>query len=790
MIKNYLTIAFRTLLKNKVFSFINIFGLALGMAVCLVIAIFINHQVSFDSFHQKKDQIVRLNEVQTFGGIVPQKVALSMYPMGPTLKVEYDEILDYVRFVDGTDLLEYDGKKFFIDKSFYTDPSIFEVFDFELLHGDKKTALIEPNSIVITEKTAKIFFGDLPAIGKVLVDRTRSLKITGILKNIPSTSHLQFDVLLSISTIDNEDRLNNWGSNWLVTYLFLEQGTDVSKMEATFPRYVEKFMGEGRTENYELYLQPLEEVHMGSTDVTHDYNNWQKFDRKYITIFTILAIFVLIIANINFINLTTARSVSRAREVGIRKSVGAHRFQIAKQFIGESVLLAIIALFIALILTRTFLPILNTISGNTLDFNLLQNPVLLLIILLASITIGAMAGIYPAFFLSVFQPVKVLKGEILIARRSTVRNILVVTQFTIAIALMVGTALTLQQFRFMKDSNPGYSREQVLLLPMNQLANENYEILKTEFRDLPGVSAVTASGQRLGNNIHQNSARAKGDHEERKLSPSHLHVDYDFISFYGLEIMAGREFSKEIPTDYLNGYILNESLVNDLNWENPIGNQFGVAWRDTLGTVIGVVKDFNFNSLHHKIQSLYLSIQDWGYNEMSVRISSTDMSGTIQKIEEKWNEIVTGRPFQYSFLDDHFATLYKSDRQVSQVVGVVAVLAILVACLGLFGLSTIATEQRTKEIGIRKVLGASMGDLIVLLSKGFAKLVMVAFIISTPITYLFMNDWLQNFAYQITIGPSVFIFAGILSLAVSILTVAYHAIKAAISNPIESLRYE
>ncbi|MBC6951307.1 ABC transporter permease [candidate division KSB1 bacterium] len=728
--------------------------------------------------------------MQSFEGISPQHVALSMYPMGPALQEIYPEIVDFVRFVNGGTVLRNDSKQIIVEKTFWTDPAFFSIFDFALRRGDRATALNEPNSAVLTQETAQKLFGTDDVIGKSFLQGERQLKVTGVLENLPKTSHLQFDALFSVITIEDERARTNWGSNWLVTYLLLAPGADVEKLEAAFPQFLEKNMGEGK-KFYELYLQPLHEVHLGSMNVTHDYHNWQKFDGKYIFVFSLLAVFVLLIAAINFMNLSTARSSSRSKEVGVRKSVGAHRLQLARQFLGESVILAFIALAVAVLLAEVALPLLNTISRRSLELNLFSDPALLPGMIGFTFLLGLVAGIYPALFLSSFQAVEVLKDKTPASgRKVMLRNVLVVAQFAIAIALIVGTALTVQQFRFMKDRNPGFQRDQIVLLKMNGTSNNKYDLLKEEFLRNPAVLAVTASGQRLGNNIHQNSARTRGDSAEIRLSPSHLHVTRNFIEFYGLKIVAGRAFSDEIPTDKRFAYIVNEALVKDLGWDDPIGKQFGVSWEDTLGTVIGVVKDFNFNSLHHKIQPLYISSQDWGYDEMSVKISPQNYATALGHLEKVWNEHVPDRPFQYIFLDEHFETLYLADRQVSQIVGVIAGLAIFTACLGLFGLAAITTEQRTKEIGIRKVLGASLLNLITLLAKNFVRLVLLAFLIAAPVAYFIMQNWLQNFVYRIAIDWWVFLFAGGIALVIALATVSTHALKAALANPVETLRYE
>jgi len=455
------------------------------------------------------------------------------------------------------------------------------------------------------------------------------------------------------------------------------------------------------------------------------------------------------------------------------------------------VILAFIALIVAVLLAELALPLLNAISRRTLELNLFSDLTLLPGMISFTFLLGLIAGIYPALFLSSFQAVEVLKDKMPASGRKTrLRNVLVVAQFAIAIALIVGTALTVQQFRFMKDRNPGFQRDQIVLPQLNRTSNQKYDLLKEEFLRNPAVLAVTASGQRLGNNIHQNSARTRGDSAEISLSPSHLHVALNFIEFYGLEMVAGRAFSEKIPTDKRFAYIVNEALVKDLGWKEPLGKQFGVSWEDTLGTVIGVVKDFNFNSLHHKIQPLYISSQNWGYDEMSVKISPQNYAAALKHLEKTWSEHVPDLPFQYTFLDEHFAALYLSDKQVSQIVGVIAGLAIFTACLGLFGLAAITTEQRTKEIGIRKVLGASLPNLITLLAKNFARLVLLAFLIAAPVAYFIMQNWLQNFVYRVAIGWWVFALAGGAALVIALATVSAHAIRVALANPVKALRYE
>ncbi|MCG8604873.1 ABC transporter permease, partial [bacterium] len=727
----------------------------------------------------------------SFPGITPQKVALSMYPMGPTLKQEFPEVVEFARTANAGGVLRHGDQQMVLERAFWTNAAFLTMFDFPLLAGERKTALQEPNSIVLTEAASQKLLGTKDGLGMTVQRDTISYKVTGILAKVPDYSHLQFEVLISVSTLNDERLMRNWGGNWLTTYLEVTPGTDVQALERKFPAFVTKYMQEGAIDYYKLYLQPLREVHLGSTDVTHDYRNWQKFDITYVYVFSALAIFVLIIACINFMNISTSRAASRAKEVGIRKSVGAFRMQVAKQFMGESVILSFLSLVMALLLVYLFLPSLNTISQRSLELNMLRAPTFLLGLFLFTVCVGVLAGVYPALFLSSFQPATVLKGYGTDdGRKNRLRNVLVVAQFTISIALIVGTAVAANQLNFMRSRNIGINKKQVLLVPMRNLANQKYDLLKQKFLELAGVKGVTASGQRLGNNLHQWGIRAASGDTVRQLSPSNVSVDYNYMSFYGLDLLQGREFSEEFSTDERWAYIVNESFVKELGWQSPLGKEIGLSGRDSLGSVIGVVRDFNFNSLHHKIQPLVLSVQGWGFSEMSVRISVEDMQQTIRQIERVWNELVTDYPFQYSFLDDHFAHLYQSDKQVSQVITIVAALAIVIACLGLFGLTSITTAQRTKEMGVRKVLGASIGELLVLLTKGFAKLVLIAFLIASPITYFVMQDWLHGFAYRAEVGFELFVLAGSLAMLIALLTVSYHAIQTASANPVKALRYE
>ena len=644
MLKNYLKTAWRNLWKNKGFSAINIVGLAIGMAACIIIMLFVFYERSFDKMHSKN--IYRLDEVQKFEGMVaPQNVALSMYPMGPALKNEFREIKTYTRINDFNKVgLNYGDKKVFLPKVFWTDSSFLDVFDFKLISGDRKTALHKPGSVILTQESAAKFFGKENPIGKTLVyygNDTLSFMVTGLLQDIPKNSHLQFDGLFSFNTWVGPEAMTNWGGNWVVTYLEIDKNADLAALHKKFPAFLKKYMSNENWKHYELFLQPLADVHAKSVDITHDYHNYQKFDSKHTYLFSVIALIVLVIACINFMNLSTAKSAGRAKEVGIRKSVGAERFQLSFQFISESVLLSIIALVLAVLLVQLFLPYVTQLSQRNLEFPLFSDPVLLLAIVGGTIITGIVAGIYPAIYLSSFMPSKVLKGSPQTGRnKATFRNVLVVAQFTCAVFLMIATAFAVKQLQFMQKKDPGFKKDQVVVIPLNSRTNAKYEAIKQEFLKHSAVKSVSASNQR--NNYNTSSL---------------VLVDHDFVSLYEIELLAGTNFTKK-NLNNRNTYIVNETLAKELLKDNPgaplqsvVGHRFGFSWVDSLGTIIGVVKDFNFNSLHHKIETLALVHADgMRYSEISVKLAGIEASKAINHLERSWKSISPDQPFEYSFL--------------------------------------------------------------------------------------------------------------------------------------------
>jgi len=799
MFRNYFITAWRNIWKNKVYSSINIVGLAIGLASCILILLFVFYERSFDNFHSKN--IYRLNEVQKFEGMVSsQKVALSMFPMGPTLTDEFPEIKNFTRMnAAGKMPANYGDKKTYIDRAVFVDSTFLDIFDFKLLQGDRRTALQKPNSILLSEKEAEKFFGKQEAIGKTLVNYgrdTTTLTVTGVFGNVPQNSQLQFTALISFSTIARPDYMNNWGGNWLNTYLELEHGTNVKALESKFPAYLKKHMTDGDNwKHYELFLLPLKEVHAGASDIGLDNFNYQQFDKSYTNTFFIIALVVLLIACINFMNLSTARSAERAREIGVRKSVGAFRWQLSLQFISESVVLSFFAMLLAIVLVLLFLPAVNNLSQRELSFPIFTNWKLALAVVSGTVLIGILAGLYPAAYLSSFRPVKVLKGSVYTGKnKSSLRNALVVTQFASAIFLIITTVFAVRQLNYMKNRPTGFDRDQVVTIRLNEGTDQKFDIIKKELLQNTLVSAVTGSQDILGSHLDQSGIEFKGDGPTRELTSTRLIVDPDYLTTFKIQLVAGKNFSSEKSAN-AKEYIINESLAKELLKDNKLANQSSLLGKhfgfDSVGYIVGIAKDFNFNSLHHPIETMFMfSTTNWGFGNLSAKINGSRTKEAIAYIQSVWNKHCPGIPFDYQFLDDHFNEVYRADSQISTIVGSLAVLAIIISCLGLFGLAAYSAERRTKEVGIRKVLGASVQHIVFMLSKDFLKYVLIAALIAWPLSWLAVHFWLQDYAYRINISWWIFLAAVLLSIVIAFITISFQAIKAAISNPVKSLRTE
>jgi putative ABC transport system permease protein len=798
MLKNYFLVIWRNLTRNKVYSAINIIGLATAIAACIVIFLFVFYENSFDSLHHRN--LYRLNSMQKNRDTkTSQKYGSTEFSTAVTLKNEFPEVLNYTRVDDYSQYeMTYGEKRVFFPQIFFVDTSFLQLFDFLLLEGDRHTALQKPNSIVLTASAARELFGSADPIGKTVShfgEDTLLFTVTGILKDVPGNSQLQFDAVQSMSSIYQPGWMTQ--GHGVTTYIELAPHANMAALEKKLPAYLKKYRMSGSEQfSYNLFLLPLRDIHANAVDIEDEHVNFQKFDHRYTYILVLIGLLVLVIASINFMNLSTARSAERGKEVGIRKSIGASRLQLGIQFLGESVTMTLIALVLALGLVNLVLPYADQLSGRDLRPLLLSHPVLLVAVFLGAILLGVLSGLYPAIYLSSFQPVKVLKGGSETGKnKSTFRNILVVGQFASAIFLVIATIFVFRQLNYMETQDPGFDRDQIITVHLRDNNSRKFGLLKQELLVNPLVTGVTGAFAQLGSPLEPFGVGFwSGDAPLRVLFTPCLWVDPSYLTVYKIPLSAGRTFSTAKSAN-ANEFVINEMLARELLKDHPgrplsslIGKHFG---GDTLGSIIGICKDFNYNSLHYKIQPMFLMVQTGGmWGTMSVKISGRRAKPAIAFIETAWKKVFPEYPFDYQFLDDHYKELYRTDEQVSQIVAIMGGLAILISCLGLYGLASFSTEKRTKEIGIRKILGASVKDVVYLLSKNFVRLVLIANLIAWPLAWLALNRWLQDYAYRIPISWWVFALAGIAALLIALGTVSSLTIKAATSNPVKSLRTE
>ena len=799
MFKNYIKIAWRNLLKNKGYSAINIGGLAIGMTCFLLIAMFIKNELSYDRYHEKGDRIYRVVHHSSADNTEDQWI-WGNAPVGPALKSDFPEVIEKVQFSGRSDvLLEYNKRSFQESNCFYMDPTVFDVFTWPLISGNPKTALEAPYSIVLTESTAKKYFGDEDPMGKAINGiggraNDGIYTVTGVMKDVPSNSHFSFDVLMSMSSFyqTRPEIFDSWGYVDFYTYFLVDENFDQQVFQSKIPAFLERNLPEDDAEYYyNLTFEPLKEAYLQSEaarqpGITGSLSN--------IYIFAIIGLFILIIACINFMNLATARSLERAKEVGIRKVIGANKKGLVYQFMGESLTMVFLASVLGLALVFFCLPAMRAITGKPfLTEEIFDGSTLLLYAAMALI-IGLLSGSYPAFVLSSFKPSSVLKGVFRTSQNGNrLRKGLVIFQFSLSIALIASTVIVYFQLGFMLDKNLGFDREQQLVIDFNwdDKVIDNMETIKREFMELPEV--VSVAGSRTVPGSHFPAAGTDIETQEgqmKNFSPFLYEIDFDFIPHYEIEVVAGRPYSREFVTDSTQAMIVNESAARSFGYADPqdiIGKRFQQWGRE--GTIVGVVKDFNYLSLHQKVAPLTLRYSQYG-KYLSLKIKSGNMQQAIRKVERKWEEIAPHRPFLYSFLDQSFNQQYEADFKFKNLFTIFSFLAILIACLGLLGLATYSAVQRTKEIGVRKVLGAEVSSIVVLLSKDFLKLVLIAILIATPFSWYAMSKWLSVYAYQVDISWWVFALSGTIAFIIAFATVSFHAIKAARTNPVKSLRTE
>ncbi|MCW3118974.1 MAG: FtsX-like permease family protein [Chitinophagaceae bacterium] len=803
MIKNYFKIAWRNLVKNKAFSIINILGLSIGISVCFIIMLFVQDELSFDRFNVKAGRTYRIVfKASINGGKIFE--ANVMPPVADALKNDYPEVEEAARLHPyGRPKVMY-GDKIFNEGDFVAvDPNFFSVFTLPFIKGDAKTALLQPNTVVITQEQSDKFFGNEEPIGKLLKFGNGELfKVTGVIDKIPANSHFHFDMFGSMEGFP-EAKETSWMTSNFFTYIVLKKGYDYKKLEAKLPGMVEKYMGpqmqqamgmslsQFRTKGNAMgfALQPLTSIHLYSNS---NYEFEPGGDVRYIYIFGAVAIFMLLIACINFINLSTAGASKRAKEVGIRKVLGSARLELVKQFLLESVLVTFIALGLSIVFVQLSLPVFNGLSGKNLKlgFNINQTTTFLLIGLLVSV----LAGMYPAFFLSSFKPIATLKGKMSAGIKSFgLRSGLVVFQFFISVSLITGTIIVYQQMKFIRETKLGYNKDQLMVLPNSWALGNNENIFKEQLLKDPRVINATVSGYKPAGPSYSNNALAyPAGKENQVMKTLEYKVDEQYIPTLGIEMSAGRNFSPSMPTDSL-AMIINETAAQAFGWGSHAVGQRIFRQNSSRGpnvtyTVIGVVKDFHFRSLHEAITPLLMVLQP--ESGLIIKVKTKDIAGLLTSMKRQWATFSPEEPFAYDFMDDLYNKTYAAEQKTGLILNIFAVLTVLVACMGLFGLATYTAEQRAKEIGIRKVLGATVTQVTRMLSKEFLKLVLIACIMAFPLSWWAMHKWLQDFAYRINIGWWVFILAGISALFIALFTVSFQAIKAALTNPVKSLRSE
>ena len=806
MFKNYFKIAWRSLMKNRIFSFINIAGLSIGIAVSFIIFMYVQDELSYDRFNRNAGRIARvIFQADINGGKINESNV--MPPVAQAMKNDFPEVEDATRLINyGTAKITYKDKTFKNDRLAFVDPNFFSTFTLHIIQGNAKTALLQPNTIVITKATAEKYFGNNPdryrhAIGKTLELNGDAYTITGVIENIPSNSHFHFDLFASMKGWKDATS-DSWMTSGFYTYLLLKPGNNYQQMQAKFPAMVAKYMGpqiqqqmglsleQFRTKGNALgfALQPLTSIHLHS-ETNNEFEPGG--NASYIYIFGVIAIFMLLIACINFINLSTAGASKRAKEVGVRKVAGSSRFQLISQFLLESLMLTAVALLITFVLVKLALPLFSDISGKHLNFDTQSVTAFIVLGLLVAIA----AGLYPAFYLSSFKPIAVLKGKLLDHNKTFgLRSSLVVFQFFISVALIISTIVVYRQMKYIQHKDIGYDKEQLLVIPNSYSLGKNERIYKQEMMKDSRIINATSSWYKPAGPSNYNNALAypQGD-ENHLLNAVEYHVDEQYIPTMGMQITSGRNFSKEFPTDSF-ALVINGSAARALGWNDvsavgkTIVRQNSGRGKNVPFHVIGVVKDFNFKSLHEAISPLLMNLQPEG--GLIFKIKTTDVSGLLATMKKKWDGYKTDEPFTYSFMDDLFYKTYSSEQKTGIILNIFSILIIFVACLGLFGLVTYTAEQRTKEIGIRKVLGASVLQVTKMLSKEFIKLVLIASLVAFPVAWWVMNKWLQSFAYRIHISWWIFAVAGLVALLIALITVSFQAIKAAIANPVESLRSE
>jgi len=789
MWKNYLITAIRNLKKHKGHSLINIMGLAIGMAVSLLIFLYVHNELSYDMFHSKADRIQRVLLLDKSMGVSNTYAGITFVAMGPEIPKDIPEVEEAVRIMGrGRQPLRIGDRRIYTQDMAMVDGSIFKIFDFKLTEGNPDTALQESFTAVLTREMATTLFGEDNPMGKTFVWGEDAVRVTGILADIPRASHLQFDVMVSLNFPDEEgslgQNLRSWGWISAPTYVLLREGADAANLEEKLIGVLRK---NGIEENFAVTNQALSDVHLHSKNVVFDGYNRNKGDISNVYSMAAVAFFILLIAVFNFMNLSTARSHGRSKEVGMRKVVGARRRQLIGQFLGESLLMCVYGLMIALGLVALALAYLKSAFDLHLDLGILLHPPIAAGILIGTLLTGLLAGSWPSFVLSSFRPTHVLKGASKSGSKGMgMRRVLVVIQFAISIALIIGSGIVYQQIKFIKTRDMGYNREQILTFSFNQETAAQYDTMIEKLAQSPAILSLSSSGNLPGRTMGRFGIQPDGIDQTDPWIVSGMGMDEHFIETLGLELVEGRNFSREFGTDAEEAVIINQAAAAAIGWEEPLNKTFDEGQLK----VVGVIRDFHFATLRHVVEPLVIRFRPGANGLLSLKLRAGAIPDAIAHLQAVWNELLPGHPLEFAFLDDEFNMQYRREQSFGSLTRGFTVLAIFIACLGLFGLASHTVEQRTKEIGIRKVLGAGVGSLVTLLAKTYLKLVLLANLIAWPAAFFMMKRWLADFVYRIELGIGIFVISMVSAAVISLLTVSYHSIRAANTDPVRALRYE
>jgi putative ABC transport system permease protein len=796
MLRNLFKTALRNISRDKIYSLINVLGLTIGITSSIFLLLYILDELSYDKYHTRGHEIYRvittIKEVDDeFTWVVAQ------IPFAPTVRDKFPEVEKSVRFIGtGRVLYKKDDLKFYEEDIYAADSAVFEVFSYNFIEGDPVKALHNPNSIVLTKDLAIKYFGNEHALGKTLQAGSELYQVTGVIDNIPKNSHFTFDGLISITTLNEQARTGSWGNFGVYTYLYTPNIQDPAAFEAKLSSIYEEYCAPifkqyGITFTYKL--QRITDIHLHSR---YEGESNANGDIKYVYIFSAVAIFMLIIASINYMNLATARSSRRSREVGIRKVVGSHRMLLISQFIMESLLLTFIAFLLSLILVVIILPYFNDLLGKEIAINFLQQPLLLTGLAGIVVFVGFLGGSYPAFYLSSFNPAMVLKSKMSSrGGNAFLRKGLVVLQFSISIVMLVCTWLVYDQLQYLRNKDLGFDKEHIIRMSLStEDMRQNYNVLRNKLLQLPEVVNVATAGTSPGYGVGKNLINVEDQNGEMVERGIDMYgIDYDYLSTLGFHLIDGRDFSKDIPSDSSTSVIVTEAMLKRMGWDNAIGKRFSFINQDgqqgEILKVIGVVKDYHHASLYDIIEPI-LFLPRVNNRVLHIKIDGRDIKGALKKVESIWNEVQTDHPFEYTFLDQEFQEQYLNDERRGQIFTLFAGLTMAIACLGLLGLASYTTEQRTKEISIRKVLGANVQSLVYLVSREFIILVFISIVIGLPIAHFFMNKWLQNFAFAMDISWMSFLIVSIIALVITFTTVSFHTVKAALANPVDALKEE